>query len=181
MPSRTVSSAAIIKCRWRKPLNYLASTNCAHHHVFFLFSFSFVIDQGGWCDVDLVFSEIKSLTYLLYIASRVSTVRLMTPGSKNSACHKAAFYFQSGVVVCSGHKTGLLGEHRWPKMVYTNQTKRLQWSPFPIGLSFARKRTNRSWAKFMIMCILWIPAAQGKLLQGCRTVAMHAHDMQAAF
>lgn len=61
--------------------------------------------------------------HFLYIGSHALAVQLMTPDSKNSLCHKAAFYFQHVVVVCSGHKTGLVAKHRWPKMVYNNQTK----------------------------------------------------------
>lgn len=98
--------------------------NCTHHHGLFPFLMIDLDDSHiHWCH-DMKMNE-KCLTYLLYIVSHVSTVQLMTPASKNSMCHKAGFYFQSVVVVCSGHRTGLVGEHGWPKMVYTSQTKRL--------------------------------------------------------
>ena len=81
---------------------------------------------------------------------------LMTQKEKVE-CHKSALDFQSVIVVCCGDGTRAVGEHIWPKMVYTNQTNRLQGSLFPshsLCVSFeGKKRINRSWAKFMIMCI----------------------------
>lgn len=53
VPSRTVSSAAIIKCRWQKPLLF-AKANFTRHHLLCQF---LAIDQDDsythWCDIDL--------------------------------------------------------------------------------------------------------------------------------
>lgn len=126
MPSQPISSGAIIKCRWQQTSQLFAKANCTHHHVLFQFH---MIDHNNsaldWCDTDAILQHTSNI-HLLSIVSCVSTVEVMTPGSKISMCHKAAFYFQSVVVVCFGHRTGLVSECRWPKMGYTKQTKRLQ-------------------------------------------------------